>query len=145
MVIFWMFSKTKITKRVDTSREVSTLIYFVCKSFTGQQYFRIKKYCINGTSKVATASDMPNTIVTAKGKAIMKSCTIPTLVNKNGKNVMLIARVADNMLLKKCVVESTDACRLCNLNCVKAYSSLSGGCVVITYNGTTPYYWVLRF
>ena len=30
-------SQKKITKRVDTSREVSALIYFLCKSFTGQQ------------------------------------------------------------------------------------------------------------
>ena len=32
------FRKTKITKRADTSWEVSALIYFVWKSYTGQQY-----------------------------------------------------------------------------------------------------------
>lgn len=37
-----ILSKTNITKRADTSWEVSALILFADKSFTGQQYFRIK-------------------------------------------------------------------------------------------------------
>ena len=45
-LIMVMFSKTKITKRADTSWEVSVLIYFACKSFTRQQYILTQQWII---------------------------------------------------------------------------------------------------
>ena len=71
---------------------------------------RIKKNCMKGTSSVAINSDTPNTIVTAQGNKANKSYTIPVHVKRNGKNVMLMASVAENIDLKKCVVLSIEAC-----------------------------------
>ena len=62
---------------------------------------RMKKNCMKGTSSVATSNEMNSTRVTAHGKLFRKSFIIPVVVNRNGKNVMLMASVAEKMDLKK--------------------------------------------
>ena len=57
--------------------------------------------CMNGTRNVATRSDTPRMMVIAHGKFTRKSRNIPWVVNRNGKNVMLMARVAERMERKK--------------------------------------------
>ena len=48
-------------------------------------------------------------MVMAHGKLTRKSRNIPWVVNRNGKNVMLIASVAEKMERRKWVVLSIDA------------------------------------
>ena len=59
---------------------------------------------MKGTSSVATSNDTPNTMETAHGKLSTNSFSIPVNVNRNGKNVMLMASVAEKMDLRKCMV-----------------------------------------
>ena len=60
--------------------------------------------CMKGTSSVATSSDVPSTIEIAHGKLSTNSFSIPVSVNRNGKNVILMASVAEKMDFRKCVV-----------------------------------------
>ena len=60
----------------------------------------IKKYCIYGTKSTATNKEIPNIIVIAHGNDCRKSLYIPFVVMRKGKNVILMAKVADKIDLK---------------------------------------------
>ena len=66
--------------------------------------------CMKGTSMVATSKDTPNISVIAQGNVCRKSCSMPVVVSRKGKNVMLIASVAERTDLKKWVALSMEAC-----------------------------------
>ena len=65
--------------------------------------FLINQNCMNGTKSIATNNDIPRIRDIDHGKLKRKSCIIPGMTIRNGKNVILMARVAENMDLKKCV------------------------------------------
>ena len=67
--------------------------------------------CMNGTSIIAMSNDTPRMMVTAQGKLVRKSRIMPVVVNKNGKNVMLMASVAEKIERRKWSVLSIDACQ----------------------------------
>ena len=66
---------------------------------------------MNGTSNAATNKDTPNTMLMAQGKLTRKSCICPVVVIRKGKKVMLMAHVAENIDLKKCVALCIEACQ----------------------------------
>ena len=66
---------------------------------------------MKGTKSTATNSDIAKIKEIAQGKLNRKSCTNPTVIIRNGKNVMLIASVADKIDLKKCIVLYIEACQ----------------------------------
>ena len=72
---------------------------------------RMNQNCMNGTSNVATKSETISTMVTPHGNMTMKSLNIPVSVMRNGKNVTVMARVAEKMDLKKWVVLCIEACQ----------------------------------
>ena len=70
---------------------------------------RMNQNCMNGTSIVATRSDTASTMVMPQGKCRRKSCIMPVHVARKGKNVMLMASVAEKMDFRKWVVLSMEA------------------------------------
>ena len=65
---------------------------------------------MKGTSSVATSNDTASTMVMPHGKCSRKSCIMPVHVARKGKNVMLMASVAEKIDLRKCVVLWMEAC-----------------------------------
>ena len=72
---------------------------------------RINQNCMNGTSISAISSEIIRTMVTAHGKLWTKSLTMPLVVSRKGKNVTLMASVADRIERKKCSALSIEACQ----------------------------------
>ena len=60
---------------------------------------------------MATSKEMPRISVMDQGKLNRKSCIMPGITIRKGKNVILMASVAENMDLKKCVALKIDACQ----------------------------------
>lgn len=52
---------------------------------------------MNGTSSMATSKEMPRISVMDQGKLSRKSCIMPGITIRKGKNVILMASVAENM------------------------------------------------
>lgn len=67
--------------------------------------------CMNGTSNEATSSEILKMSVMAHGKLSRKSWDIPVMINRNGKNVILMASVAEKMERKKWVLLCMEACQ----------------------------------
>ncbi len=63
----------------------------------------ISLYCISGTSISAMIREINRMMVIAQGKSSRKSCIIPVMVIRNGKNVIEIANVAAIIALKNSV------------------------------------------
>lgn len=65
--------------------------------------FRMNQNCMNGTNNMATTKEMPRISEMDQGKLSRKSCIMPGITIRKGKNVILMASVAEKMDLKKCV------------------------------------------
>lgn len=72
---------------------------------------RMNQNCMNGTSSMATSKEMPKISVMDQWKLSRKSCIMPGITIRKGKNVILMASVAENMDLKKCVALKIDTCQ----------------------------------
>ena len=60
---------------------------------------------------MATRRETISTMVTPHGNMTIKSLNIPVSVIRNGKNVTVMAIVAEKIDLKKCVVLWIEACQ----------------------------------
>ncbi len=63
----------------------------------------ISAYCRYGTNNSATSKDTKRIIVIPHGKSVKKSRNMPVTVNRNGKNVIEMANVAEKIALKNSV------------------------------------------